>query len=852
MKKRLILFKIMPIIFIWLIIIQNIAVYACQGGGTPRQENLGRLLLKNNYSNISCRYLGQPYNFAGNYAHAGIDYPASSGKPVYAPVTGEYKNSSTVSLGEASYIILPNGKRLFILHLKNRILGHRDKGQKIGEINIDHVHAELRVNYQGTYAVGGASCGGTCYLSDIETLTDDPSEVVEDDNIITVYDFWRRADPIYESNQNGINNFDAQFKVRNDSSSTKTIENMAIDIINQNGTRFAMWVKNSQTTLSPGSHYSTGIHYEELWYNGSYAVEARLKVNGEWSTYGRIEFQVLDQDSGGGDPPGGGSGNADITIDEVKVSKAGHNNFHHDFTVTSGDNNHVDIEVDVKNKKNDDTNIDIYYYWDDDKNFSFKDSHLKGTDLNVDLDGDDHVVEHKRNIKIPDEPGNHYFYVYVRAPGDTDKSKSSNHDEYGKVVVLPRPKPDLIVQSPSSNDTTLSPGQTFNFSATVKNQGNGNSPSTTLRYYLSSNSIISTADSLKGTDSVSGLPANGTSFESISLSAPSTPGTYWIGACVDSVNEESNDGNNCSSGVQLIVSNPSHPDLVVQSPSVSKSSLVPGETFIFHATVKNQGNSSSSSTTLTVYRIADIDIPLGPSVTVSGLSPNGISIKDVTVTAPTTTGTYWLGACADAVSGELNTNNNCSSSIQITVINGNSPPNIPTSPIPSNGGHNISVSSFLNIAGGDPNANDTVRYDFYLEANDPTPDNIVCNNSTSTFCNVSNILTYNTQYYWKVIAKDNHGSTTTGPVWSFKTIQHAPAIINNFMSTYMPAIINAASKGRRKPGLSCGTSRVYDCAGNCVESGVANAWIGDSYCDDGTYGMVLNCSAFQNDGGDCN
>ncbi len=54
------------------------------------------------------------------------------------------------------------------------------------------------------------------------------------------------------------------------------------------------------------------------------------------------------------------------------------------------------------------------------------------------------------------------------------------------------------------------------------------------------------------------------------------------------------------------------------------------------------------------------------------------------------------------------------------------------------------------------------------------------------------------------------------------------------------------------PGNSCGSEMVYDCVGNCVSQTTAQSWIGDGYCDDGTYGIVLTCSAFNYDGGDCN
>ena len=114
--------------------------------------------------------------------------------------------------------------------------------------------------------------------------------------------------------------------------------------------------------------------------------------------------------------------------------------------------------------------------------------------------------------------------------------------------------PDLIVASPSVSDNTLTTGQSFTLRATVRNSGTARSASTTLRYYRSSNSGISTSDTQVGTDSVSGLSASGTSAESISLTAPSSAGTYYYGACVESVSGESDTNNNCSTGVRVTVS----------------------------------------------------------------------------------------------------------------------------------------------------------------------------------------------------------------------------------------------------------------------------------------------------------
>ena len=113
--------------------------------------------------------------------------------------------------------------------------------------------------------------------------------------------------------------------------------------------------------------------------------------------------------------------------------------------------------------------------------------------------------------------------------------------------------PDLVVQTPSVSDSSPNAGESFMLSATVRNQGNGRSASTTLRYYDSLDATISTGDTEVGTDAVGSLTAAASSDQSISLTAPSTAGTYYYGACVDPVSGESATGNNCSRAVTVTV-----------------------------------------------------------------------------------------------------------------------------------------------------------------------------------------------------------------------------------------------------------------------------------------------------------
>ncbi len=113
--------------------------------------------------------------------------------------------------------------------------------------------------------------------------------------------------------------------------------------------------------------------------------------------------------------------------------------------------------------------------------------------------------------------------------------------------------PDLVVDTPTVTDTSPTAGTSFTLNATVRNQGSGRSASTTLRYYRSADSTITTADTPAGTDTVSRLDASATSAESAGVTAPSTAGTYYYGACVDTVSDESDTTNNCSLAVTVTV-----------------------------------------------------------------------------------------------------------------------------------------------------------------------------------------------------------------------------------------------------------------------------------------------------------
>ena len=266
------------------------------------------------------------------------------------------------------------------------------------------------------------------------------------------------------------------------------------------------------------------------------------------------------------------------------------------------------------------------------------------------------------------------YEVQVRATngeGTGDWSPSGS----GTTSSVGANNPDLIVESPSVDNNTLSPEQAFRLSATVRNRGGERSSSTTLRYYLSTDNTISTSDTEVGTDYVSRLNASASSDESVRLNAPSSEGTHYYGACVESVTGESDTGNNCSSAVAVTVIGS---DLIVESPSVSNSSPGPGASFRLSATVRNQGGGRSSSTTLRYYLSTDQTIDQSDTEIdtdyVSSLDPSETSDESDFLSAPSSAGRYYYGACVDAVTGESDTGNNCSSAVIVTVRSAPPPP----------------------------------------------------------------------------------------------------------------------------------------------------------------------------------
>ena len=356
----------------------------------------------------------------------------------------------------------------------------------------------------------------------------------------------------------------------------------------------------------------------------------------------------------------------------------------------------------------------LRYYQSTDATITSLDTEVD-TDAVAELDASESTSE-SMGLTAPSDPGTYYYGACVDAV--TDESDTTNNCS-SSVQINVQGYPDLAVGLPSVSDSNPTAGTTLTLSATVRNDGNGASVATTLRYYQSTDSTITTSDTEVGTDAVGTLAASGTSAKSISLTAPATAGTYYYGACVNAVTDESDTMDNCSASVKVDVKEPKFPDLRIVGvvTFTPLDGVSPGTRIGFSASVRNYGDANSDATTLRYYRSTDATISVSDTEVgtdeVSALVPSSRVVEGIDLTAPSPAGTYYYGACVDAVTGESDTTNNCSGSVPV-VVSEPEPDLVVGSPTVSDSspasGASFTLSATVRNAGGSTSSSTTLRY----------------------------------------------------------------------------------------------------------------------------------------------
>lgn len=106
-------------------------------------------------------------------------------------------------------------------------------------------------------------------------------------------------------------------------------------------------------------------------------------------------------------------------------------------------------------------------------------------------------------------------------------------------------------------------------------------------------------------------------------------------------------------------------------------------------------------------------------------------------------------------------------------------PTVPSDPSPPDNATIQPISPALHWESYD-NDGEAVLFDVFLGTSDPPA--LVASDFAAHTYNASG-LSYDTQYYWKIIAHDPHGAVSTGPTWTFRTR----------LSNYPPAVPSSPS-----------------------------------------------------------
>jgi hypothetical protein len=188
---------------------------------------------------------------------------------------------------------------------------------------------------------------------------------------------------------------------------------------------------------------------------------------------------------------------------------------------------------------------------------------------------------------------------------------------------------------------------------------------------------------------------------------------------------------------------------------------IPLNSSSFTVTVKTTGGSNVASAYVCIWK------------------RNEIYQQGLTSSAGTITFTI-----SPATEGGMNvtvTKHNYIPSKTITYATGsNVPPYQPNTPTPANTTTNVSLAADLSWNGGDPNPGNIVTYDVYFGTT-AAPPRVINNQSGKTYD--PGTMNYITTYYWRIIAWDNYGASTAGPLWRFTTKVNSPPVLGTPLPT---------------------------------------------------------------------
>ncbi|WP_035567849.1 CARDB domain-containing protein [Hymenobacter sp. IS2118] len=266
-------------------------------------------------------------------------------------------------------------------------------------------------------------------------------------------------------------------------------------------------------------------------------------------------------------------------------------------------------------------------------------------------------------------PGSYYILFVVDYQNQVSETNEANNVSAVSLTVAP-PGVDLVVQYEERWPNTMVAGQQIQVSASLVNEGNTAVASASMSFYFSTNQTFDAGDVLLGVGNTGALAPYQSDYSTAYPVVPAgtAPGTYYVLFVADPQNRvaETNETNNVRSLPLTVV--PPTIDLVIQSPSLSATSVAVGGTVGAYCYLYNQGNAPANPATVGYYlsrnTVLDAtDVLLNTSS--EPLAGGGYISPYTNLTVPTGTavGTYYVLFAADHLNqiAETSETNNLSS-----------------------------------------------------------------------------------------------------------------------------------------------------------------------------------------------
>ncbi len=287
-------------------------------------------------------------------------------------------------------------------------------------------------------------------------------------------------------------------------------------------------------------------------------------------------------------------------------------------------------------------------------------------ELDEDLDAGQSKAISTR-IQAPPQPG--VYLVRACAIELADEFDTTNNcSEEMEVAVAP----DLVFLPPEqAGPENVLAGTPFITELTLRNQGTVSAENSPVNIYISTDNLLESTDQRLATLDMTDSLAPGAQIRiDHQVPLPSQTGHFWIGGCVEPVENEFDTTNNCSQGLEIELT---APDIQPVQLTAEQNDLQQGDTLNLTLQITNQGNGPAQASSIHFFLRKNTpdnptpdDYAIGSAVMES--LESGASLQVPLVAAiHTPAGNYRLIACVDPPPGEVAVDNNCLTGPAITI-----------------------------------------------------------------------------------------------------------------------------------------------------------------------------------------